>query len=173
VRARIELALLGACIAAACVFVASFALGVRLPGADARAASDGPAARPKSSYQDVPQAAGRVEVLNRSRRGGMARLATDRLRDGGFDVVYFGNAPESAPDSSIVIDRVGRPEIARAAAARLGITRTVTQVDTTLYVDATVIIGVEWERRDAGGDSIPSAPPPSGWRDRLWGPLRR
>ncbi len=36
----------------------------------------------------------RVEVLNAGGREDMARLATDHLRDRGFDVVYFGNAEE-------------------------------------------------------------------------------
>ena len=36
----------------------------------------------------------RVEILNAGGKEGMARLATDLLRDSGFDVVYFGNAQD-------------------------------------------------------------------------------
>ena len=37
----------------------------------------------------------RVEVLNAGGEDGMARLATEHLRDQGFDVVFFGNAEVS------------------------------------------------------------------------------
>jgi hypothetical protein len=160
-RARLELALLGMTGLVVVAFVLSFAFGIGRPGADALPADPGSARRAAADYMNVPAAAGRVEVLNRSGRAGMARLATERLRARGYDVVYFGNAPASAPDSSVVFDRVGRPEIARGAAAQLGIGRTATQIDTTLYVDATVIIGVEWERGGAGaaGDTTAAALP--------------
>jgi hypothetical protein len=87
---------------------------------------------------------GRVEVLNAARRAGLARRATEALRAAGFDVVYFGNAPASAPDSSVVIDRVGAPEVARAAAAALGIATVRSEPDSALLVDATVLVGVDW-----------------------------
>ena len=41
----------------------------------------------------------RVEVLNAGGEPGMARMATDQLRDRGFDVVYFGNAESFGRDS--------------------------------------------------------------------------
>lgn len=93
---------------------------------------------------DVPPVArGRLEVLNAAGRAGLARQATETLRTGGFDVVFFGNAPARA-DSSEVIDRAGRPEIARAAAERLGIRRVRSDPDSTLLLDATVVLGRDW-----------------------------
>lgn len=93
---------------------------------------------------DVPPAArGRIEVLNGAGRTGLARQATEVLRGGAFDVVYFGNA-RSRTDSSEVIDRAGRIEIARAAAERLGIIRVRSEPDSTLLLDATVILGRDW-----------------------------
>ncbi|HEX5724195.1 MAG TPA: LytR C-terminal domain-containing protein [Longimicrobiaceae bacterium] len=86
----------------------------------------------------------RVEVLNASGRAGLAREATGVLRDGGFDVVSFGNASGFAPDSSLVLDRVGRLELARQAADALGIRRVLARPDSNLYLDVTVVLGRDW-----------------------------
>ena len=87
----------------------------------------------------------RVEVRNAGGRGGMARAATDRLRDLGFDVVYFGNADHFDQDSTVVVDRVGDVEKARAVADALGAHRVVSEPDSNLYLDVTVVLGQEWE----------------------------
>jgi hypothetical protein len=145
-RARLEGALLAAAGLAVGAFALSFALGVNLPGGSAPAGDPIAARRAAAGAPEPPPALARVEVLNRSGRPGLARLGTERLRAAGYDVVFFGNAPASVPDTSVVIDRVGRPELARGAAAALGIARTTTQVDSSLHVDASVILGGEWQR---------------------------
>ncbi|HSJ15881.1 MAG TPA: LytR C-terminal domain-containing protein [Longimicrobiales bacterium] len=105
---------------------------------------------------------GRVEVLNAAGRAGLARRATEQLRRAGYDVVYFGNAPERR-DSSLVLDRVGRPDIARGAGERLGIARTRTERDTTLLLDATILLGADWAVAVARAER----PDESGWRARV------
>jgi hypothetical protein len=87
----------------------------------------------------------RVEVRNAGGRGGMARAATDRLRDLGFDVVYFGNADRFDQDSTVVVDRVGDVDKARAVAEALGAHRVVSEPDSNLYLDVTVLLGSTWE----------------------------
>jgi hypothetical protein len=47
----------------------------------------------------------------------------------------------------VVIDRVGRNDIATAAAAALEITSVRSQRDSTLLLDATVIVGADWTKR--------------------------
>ncbi len=91
----------------------------------------------------------RVEVLNASEVSGLARDATQVLRDAGFDVVTFGNARVSDADTSVVFDRVNRPEIARAVADVLGIHNVRSEPDSNLYVDVSVLLGSEWHRPDA------------------------
>lgn len=86
----------------------------------------------------------RVEVRNGGGVAGMARAATDALRDGGFDVVYYGNASTFGRDSSVVLDRVGRIDLARAVADELGIPRVISEPDSNLYLDATVVLGEDW-----------------------------
>lgn len=102
----------------------------------------------------------RVEVLNAGGEAGMARLATDRLRDQGFDVVYFGNAEAFGQDSTVVLDRSGRLEAARAVGELLGATSILSEPDSNLYLDVTVLLGREWtpeipESEDAPGDEVP------------------
>lgn len=96
----------------------------------------------------VNDARARVEVYNGAGKSGLAKHVTSLLRDGGFDVVQFGNAGEIRATSE-VIDRVGKPGIAKAIAEALGITKVTTVVDTTRYVEATVLLGSDWLRRDS------------------------
>jgi hypothetical protein len=140
---RSDLETVGAIVAAIIVgaFVVSFAIGLRSGGG----------ASPEPPAVDVIQTpprspAGRVEILNASGRGGLARTAMDDLRAGGFDVVYYGNAAEQR-DTSVVLTRRGDDAVARAAARRLDIATVRTQIDTSLYLDATVILGRDWRRR--------------------------
>ena len=74
----------------------------------------------------------------------MARLATDHLRDRGFDVVYFGNAEDFGQDSTIVLDRAARPQAAAAVGRALGTDWVESQPDANLYLDVTVLLGSGW-----------------------------
>lgn len=140
--ARAEAIGLGALLALIGAFVISFVRGVGIDGVDE--APGEPAAPQHAIPEPSATALGTVEVLNAAGTTGLARRATRQLRDAGFDVVFYGNAPASANDSSVVIDRVGAPETARAAATRLGIARVRSEPDSGLFVDATVIVGVDW-----------------------------
>ncbi len=93
---------------------------------------------------ESPRERVRVEVLNASGITDAASKATRRLRDHGFDVVYYGNARGFSPDTSLVLDRVGRPELAQRAATALAIGRVVSLPDTALYLEVTVVIGRDW-----------------------------
>ena len=86
----------------------------------------------------------RVEVLNAAGIPGLARTATDRLRDAGFDVVYFGNNRGFAPDSSLVLDRVGKRALADDVARAIEIPRVASRPDTSLYLEVTVVLGKDW-----------------------------
>lgn len=104
----------------------------------------------------------RVEILNAGGRSGMAREATRFLRDVGFDVVDFGNAESFDADSTVVIDRSGRPAAALAVARALGAAVVREEVALNLYVDVTVLLGSGWgpEPPDA-----PAEPPRAPWWD--------
>jgi hypothetical protein len=155
---RLETAAVAAALLVCSAFVLSFLFGLR---AGPRVTLANPPV--PSAQQDAPlRSAGRVEVLNASGRSGLARAATDQLRTAGFDVVLFGNAGSSPSDSSFVIDRVGHDAVARAAARQLGIGPVHTRVDTTLFIDATIIIGGDWRT----AEPEPLERPADTWRSR-------
>ena len=87
----------------------------------------------------------RVEVVNAGGRANMARAATDVLREGGFDVDTMGNAGTFDQDSSVVLDRVGRLDLARGVADALGIRQVRSEPDSNLFVDVSVRLGGAWD----------------------------
>jgi hypothetical protein len=88
---------------------------------------------------------------------------TEYLRDAGFDVVDFGNAEEFDEPRTVVIDRVGAPHRAREVAAALRGVPIRSAVDTTLYLDVTVLVGRDAPRLLSGGDGEEER----GWRGWL------
>jgi LytR cell envelope-related transcriptional attenuator len=90
-----------------------------------------------------------VEVLNGTRRSGIAREATRMLRQRGLDVVYFGNA-ETVVDSTRVIVRRGDPGRGREVRQALGAGMIVVQPDTLRRVDVSVILGPDFRVGEMG-----------------------
>ncbi len=149
---RTETALLGVATTMIGAFVVSFGMGVDI-GSAASAAPEPVVLRATAPEpRESPIAV--LEVLNAAGKQGLARRATEQLREAGFDVVYFGNARSGLPDSSAVIDRVGSLAVARRVADELGIERVRSVPDSTLYIDATVVLGVDWRpvSRGEGGE---------------------
>ena len=87
----------------------------------------------------------RVEVLNGTRRPGMARVATRALRAQGLDVVFFGTGPQA--DSTRIFVRRGDPGQGKDVAEALGAGRVILQPDTLRRVDVSVLIGSDWKPR--------------------------
>lgn len=110
----------------------------------------GPGGAPESG----PEERVRVEVLNAAGVPGLARAATDRLRSAGFDVVYYGNAPTFGRDTSVVLDRLGKPGVARDVARAADIPLVQERRDTSLYLEATVILGRDWSGIPQEPDSV-------------------
>jgi hypothetical protein len=106
---------------------------------------------PREHAYPIPTPAHRVtvEVLNGTRRAGVARAATRMLRRGGLDVVFFGNADEMV-DSTRVIVRRGDPDKARDVRLALGVGRIVVEPDTLRRVDVSVVLGADFRVRAAG-----------------------
>lgn len=110
----------------------------------------------------------RVEVLNGAGVRDLAARATRILRDRQFDVVYLGNIEPFGRDSSLVIARVAELEPARRVADVLGVRRVTHEPDRNLYLDVTVILGVDWpEAGTAGGVQV------SGRAAIWWSRVRR
>jgi hypothetical protein len=117
--------------------------------------------QPPRNYTAAGLGRVRVEVLNAGGMRDMARLATDYLRDRGFDVVYFGNAnaEDFGQDSTIVLDRIGRPEAAAAVGRALGTDWVESKPDTSRYLDVTVLLGSGWSPdvpvKESEGEEVP------------------
>ncbi len=92
---------------------------------------------------EAPAERVRVEVLNATKVHGLARRATQYLRDKGFDVVASGTAREQR-DSTLVIDRTNHPVWAGRVARAFNGARVQLSPDTSRYVDITVLLGATW-----------------------------
>lgn len=88
-----------------------------------------------------------VQVLNGAGRAGLANRFTSALRKNGFDVVETGNFESFDIPNTYVIDRLGNLENARrvARALNLGEDRIVREVSEGFYLDATVVIGLDYD----------------------------
>lgn len=109
----------------------------------------------------------RVEVMNGGGRSGMAKAATDALRDRGFDVVDVGNWSSFEEPASFVVNRMDGLEEARRVADLLGIQEVRADSAENLYVDVTVVLGQDWD--PAVLETAPA--PPEG--DLPWWDLRQ
>jgi hypothetical protein len=97
-----------------------------------------------------------VEVLNGAGDAGAAAAVTERLRQMGFDVKTYGNAASFGRETSVVIDRSGRPGAARAVADSLRIGDLTSELEPDLYLDATIILGRDWRQRLEASRDRPS-----------------
>ena len=141
-RARRTLRVIGltALALALVVFVVSFISGL---GGDADERVTGDAQQGGARLDRIGPRL-RVEVLNAGGVAGLARRATEHLRDRGFDVVAFGNAPESGRATTVVLARTSDVHDARAVAEALGTDSVEVDPDPQLYLDVTVHLGRDW-----------------------------
>ena len=85
----------------------------------------------------------KVQVINATRVRGLARRATQALRDRGYDVVEVGTTGQLR-DTTLVIDRAGHPDWARRVVRAIGGGRVETRPDSSHYLDLTVLVGRTW-----------------------------
>ena len=86
-----------------------------------------------------------VNVMNACGVAGVAKSFSEFLRARKFDVPEYGNA-DRVESESFVINRVGDSISAQKVAYALGIPseRVITEIDSSLYVRATVVIGADY-----------------------------
>ena len=144
---RLRVAALAVTMLGVLVLLGSLLLGLR-------GGSEQTSSSPDGGTGEDPGRRIRVEVLNAAGIPRLAQHGTDRLRDQGFDVVYFGNARGFHADTSLVLDRVGDPEAAQEVARALGVERVRSVPDTSLYLEVTVVLGKDWEGARAEGTPV-------------------
>ncbi|MFH1714906.1 MAG: LytR C-terminal domain-containing protein [Elusimicrobiota bacterium] len=81
-----------------------------------------------------------VEVLNASSKSGMALAVTSTLREAGVDVQNWGNYDIIQP-VTMVIDRLGNWNNAKAVADILHCKEVYTETDSSRFVDVSIILG--------------------------------
>ncbi|MCA1801759.1 MAG: LytR C-terminal domain-containing protein [Rhodothermaceae bacterium] len=89
-----------------------------------------------------------IEVLNGCGVPGIATRFTNALRNNGFDVVDSGNFESFDVRETIVIDRSGNLDHAIRIARSLGISEQniIRETSPNFYLDATVVIGADYEK---------------------------
>ncbi len=92
-----------------------------------------------------------LDVLNGSGQPKLAQRMTDFLRARGFDVVEMGNYRSNDVEATLVLDRAGNMDAAKQVAMALGVSaeRVRQQIDKSLYLDVSVVIGKDYSRLKA------------------------
>ncbi len=87
----------------------------------------------------------KIEILNGSSNPGQAQSLRNSFLEYGFNVIHFGNALRSDYEKTIVIDRIGRPALAKRIADIINCKEVYTRIDKNLMVDVTIILGNDFE----------------------------
>ncbi len=86
-----------------------------------------------------------IEILNGSGNPGQAQSLRNFFLEYEFNVVHYGNALRNDYQKTMVIDRIGRPSLAKRIADIINCREVYTRIDKTLLVDITIIIGNDFE----------------------------
>jgi hypothetical protein len=87
-----------------------------------------------------------VEVLNASRKPGLARIGARVLRQAGIDVVDFGTAADML-DSTRILVRRGNASVGDRVRRALTVGKVVVALDSTALLDASVLLGRDFSPR--------------------------
>ena len=91
----------------------------------------------------------RIEILNGTGRSGLAQEAATELMKRGIDVFTTGNADHFSYQESILISRNRSPQFDQLGRI-LGCSRTVEQLQQGTLVDATLILGADYDELKLG-----------------------
>ncbi len=83
----------------------------------------------------------KVQILNSSRKSGMASKLKQELEAKGYQVVKIGDTKDMVFNYTRMVDRCGNPDKVKLAAADLGIDIIDNDIDITCGYDITIIIG--------------------------------
>ncbi|HRI85910.1 MAG TPA: LytR C-terminal domain-containing protein, partial [Ignavibacteria bacterium] len=88
-----------------------------------------------------------LEVQNGTGEKGIAAVFTEYLRKNGVDVVESGNFNTEDEERTLLIDRIGDNAKAKRVASILGLNNRniIQQINNSLYLDITVVIGKDFK----------------------------
>jgi len=88
----------------------------------------------------------RVEVLNAAGVRGLAKRVTWRLRELGFDVVFYGNAADTLAKTVVVERADSSLKNAKLVAEAVGCKEITYEPDPDLLLEVTLIVGKDWKK---------------------------
>jgi hypothetical protein len=94
----------------------------------------------------------RIEVLNGTGEDGLGRIVARALLRKKVDVLFVGNADSFDYPHTVLIARREKPEI-KSLGELIGCERFVEQLRNDTMVDATLIVGADYQRLDLGLES--------------------
>ncbi len=103
--------------------------------------------------EDDPRSVIQVDVVNASGRQGAGRTTLRFLRSRGFDVVEISSSADR-PKRSAILDRMGDRVSAHKIAAAMGIADSciTTEIDSMLFVRATIVLGADIDELEPFND---------------------
>jgi len=99
------------------------------------------------SLTNQPNLTIQLDVQNGTRENGIASRITEFLRKNGLDVVEIGNYKSNEIEKTLIIDRSGDKNKALKVARILGLDgrNVIQQLNSSLYLDVTVVIGNDFK----------------------------
>ncbi len=89
----------------------------------------------------------RVEVLNGTSQKGLAKKTSQYLKDNKLDVIIISNARFDTISETIVIDRLKKNcAYGKYVAKKLNCNNIMSDIDSSLYIDVTIIIGNDYNK---------------------------
>ncbi len=133
-----------ALVTAVATIVVVVVLVLLRPGSDRGASEDAFARLGEQQAASAPDQRPQVEVLNGCGTPRIAARVQDFLRERGYDVVNVENASGFDYEETLVIDRGGDLDVARALARQLDTRNVIRQVRPDLVLQVTVILGRDY-----------------------------
>ncbi len=89
----------------------------------------------------------RVEVLNGTNQNGLAKKTSQYLKDNKLDVIIISNAKFDTIAETMIIDRLKENcAYGKYVAKKLNCNNVMSDIDSSLYIDVTVIIGNDYKK---------------------------
>ncbi len=88
----------------------------------------------------------KVQVLNGSGKGGIAKRIRDKLVRNGFNVIEFGNAETQNYENTLILDRTGNMRKSLKIAGILKCRNVFPKINKFIMIDVTVIVGKDYKK---------------------------
>lgn len=88
----------------------------------------------------------KVQVLNGSGKGGVARIIRDKLVRNRYNVIEFGNADSQNYEETLILDRSGNMKKAIKVSSLLKCNNVFPKINKFILIDVTIIVGKDYKK---------------------------